>query len=1622
MISIYHEDDGKLGTQDGFYGNGIFHWNDIDVSAEEKTMSIRRGWGANRMVYSLDGWTGRYGMPLEFLLSVHMATKMPDLTYDMTVAFKDIEVLLLLHPLDGVSAQTAYKKDFQGEKTDVEEYITYEEMFEKRAEGWSPTDSWTLSKEEAMNIIKMGIDSPSYCTHEAKTFEFIAAHDNGDGWIFDEDVLSELQGYATGYYPYYEGYGAGTGEFEDIDSEFTGMVVAENDEAFKSSENVQKTTDESCRGFLTSRAQEYGYNYEEVKKNNCYEESTEVIKGYDYYTGSCDSKSHVLGENTWDGKITKPSGKDHWLWCGHYGSHDTVEEPDWYYMAPNKCYDIEKTTYTREWEGTYKGMNDVIFNWTSHVFRVYEYPTYERKEENKKYVASYIVEYLIRDFTFDELVQKKILNPDGTTAEGDLTCSEDYEGGGDLKKCCSGCKKYIKTIMKNLKSGNDDDFDTYTPYISKVTGHWYRDVYFVSDSNKEFVQVDEEYEALMGERWTLYETDEETGQYVLYKLNSDGTIGDKFNGTQQDANEQGIPVTKKAETIKITDKDTDGNQLINWNKVNGVWTAYKLSDTTTTTGWELLYPEKDFAEEPYKSKMYVKMTTQDDIVQIEEGQRTQTNPKIKDIFLNNTYFKYDGSVETAQIIDQLRRKMSKNTEDSDPDNDELKMGELSADELKVTVEHDTNGNGTIDSNEKYTAKDFAGKVELTQNSLSAFSMLENTHTLDADYIYKDFKELVVELGYFTKEELSDETPRIFAFPVPEIGSYGFPVASLDKKENEFGTQLHSREDYEANVKNTMAALLASAPENTENPEGAGKETGDDSKEEALVIKKPYGNDIIRVADLNGTPIDRLVNIGDITNISASKYEFEATGSTATGTKTGDLTIDGVTYEVWKQTKSTCTLYSFAFIAHAYEGKPFDTYVKNGSSFINATGEGQGGNDYWIQGAGVTWECFEKAGISGTFLEPSAANVGESVSKALGEGKPVYFYGDLNASAGYHAVVLLGADSNGAVIYYDPGPGAVKTYGSSSSFAANLKSLLDNHFKHRIFIPDEVPSGVSKSGTAFAGYEGGESVVTPVTGILLEYGVYDDTIDPLTGEESRLNVDIKYQLNEAKTPTEEATPEGTVPPTEETPKEQQKVIDKVGYAKIMILDDETYLALEKQMSSSATKALGDFDSLVDKDGNYYENKALKGDILSDGASDKWTDADITLYGYKEFAELYSDFGVSGNIIYIDGFVCESPIPTSGEESEEESETTEEPSTEPTSSTEKLTLASFTPEYNASLYEKEEKYNLSSQDASNKLNNENEIKAAAPSVVKVTVDGKERIVIKEGTVIGRTMSNKELAESRGETYTPPTPTEESTETSTETTETTTTGTTGKNNAGVLGNYLRIMMRDQEDTVVENVEEYMKLDEEGTAVKFNGDYSEEFLYWLGVVLEGLDLQDCINGYAIAEDIGDGTITAGPGVTNWCNALFWELGYEQYVNNIQGSNVGMNVGDKIPIDVLVDVMIAELDQNIASLEAEFPDNNYDEYQVAAIVSVYYNFGHVPNSLKDNLKNESDALEQVWLHLSDSQAAQYPGLPKRRKGEYTMFTKKKYVNVYSDLLPELQFNTSTPFTDYLNGENTVKY
>ena len=123
LIGVYY--DKGVGRIEKLVNDGtLWNWDAIEIDSKSKKLSVKRRSflnNNNALEFSLDGWTGRYGMPVEFLLAMHKATMMPDLAMDMISSFPT-EIALLLHETSG-EAITGYKI---GEST----YIAWPEISE----------------------------------------------------------------------------------------------------------------------------------------------------------------------------------------------------------------------------------------------------------------------------------------------------------------------------------------------------------------------------------------------------------------------------------------------------------------------------------------------------------------------------------------------------------------------------------------------------------------------------------------------------------------------------------------------------------------------------------------------------------------------------------------------------------------------------------------------------------------------------------------------------------------------------------------------------------------------------------------------------------------------------------------------------------------------------------------------------------------------------------------------------------------------------------------------------------------------------------------------------------------------------------------------------------------------------------------------------------------------------------------------------------------------------------------------------------------------------------------------------------------------------------------------------
>ncbi len=414
---------------------------------------------------------------------------------------------------------------------------------------------------------------------------------------------------------------------------------------------------------------------------------------------------------------------------------------------------------------------------------------------------------------------------------------------------CNNCQQYLQKIYLSLGAMTENKFSTFVPYINCVTDHWFRNVYFTqkalveNEGKSEAILTDTNYEARTGERWTLYEKERGTTQDELYIYIPDRN--GNYTGEFYQANGRNYVICRKVEagegqysfakeggTTYVADDNGDyklyeivdalsddpniryseytnasikefkvGKKAITKTVSEG-WTAYDGDVKVQDGGWEevedptgALQDIKDLGLTP------VYQAVKGGVLQSDDGVRGQTNAKIKEMFLDE-YYLYDGSGSKAALIEEAKNMVkAAGAAAEDIDDPDVFKKLVEEGKIKNEIKAEYQGeklNTTID--------EISGSINLSQNSLTAFEILTNMHTLDSEYIYHDFKELVVELNYFDKEDLTEPAEEVMMFPVADISSAGWPVTRYDKSEEFYGTLLHSSEDYKASRAETLEEL------------------------------------------------------------------------------------------------------------------------------------------------------------------------------------------------------------------------------------------------------------------------------------------------------------------------------------------------------------------------------------------------------------------------------------------------------------------------------------------------------------------------------------------------------------------------------------------------------------------------------------------------------------------------------------------------------------------------------------------------------------------------------------------------------------------------------------------------
>ena len=361
---------------------------------------------------------------------------------------------------------------------------------------------------------------------------------------------------------------------------------------------------------------------------------------------------------------------------------------------------------------------------------------------------------LVKEFALNKDLDAKvnIKLTDTTTLSGEI-----YVDGQSLTDILDQelYSEETREWLEKKQKDNADEIKTAMPYISSVTSHWFRNVYFEG-------------------------TDSMTA--------SGGKVGSIDVGVDEDADGlEDFNETSGAKTQKTRRLSSDDNVYESGNDVQV----------------ELDFTSDERPAELEGKSITIRGSIEDGMTQTKDAVRGVTNPTTKEIFAGE-YYLYDGTVEKAKAIQAARR------------------GE---------------NNGVRKE-----------KVNLTKDSLQAFTILEGSNTLDSQFIYRDLKELVIEIGYFEREDFYEIEKQVLEWPVPEYIPAEWPHKEIEKQVIEYGSIIACDE--------TIAASLGISLEDLQKLTGTeDKEDEEEQLEEELDMLKGLvflGDDYIAGLEQNVT--------------------------------------------------------------------------------------------------------------------------------------------------------------------------------------------------------------------------------------------------------------------------------------------------------------------------------------------------------------------------------------------------------------------------------------------------------------------------------------------------------------------------------------------------------------------------------------------------------------------------------------------------------------------------------------------------------------------------------------------------------------------------------------------------
>lgn len=327
--------------------------------------------------------------------------------------------------------------------------------------------------------------------------------------------------------------------------------------------------------------------------------------------------------------------------------------------------------------------------------------------------------------------------------------------------------------------------------------------------------------------------------------------------------------------------------------------------------------------------------------------------------------------------------------------------------------------------------------------MAAFSILEGMHTEDSEYIYRELKEYLIELNYFTRADFEVLEKGVLKWLIPKYTVYKdeWPDTEFEKSSEQYGSFVRSRQSL-------IQQRKAAAESKKKNGESTTSTTIPSAEREPITVSG------ITFANYSQKDSAWSGNHFSAGNIASSGCGPTSTATMLSGFGYNDLTPDVVAATIDAadspfRTNDTCR----AALKYAVE-KLTDGNVKMSDTF--------------------------------TLNEDNKINV---LKEALKEGRPVLMGTGLTGAG--HIICLLGMDSEENVYCSDPADVVSSNVLPFDQIFSNWVINGNSGYTVALDVPTGYTGSRSSGRTALQGFAGKLDIIAPENAKIVEIGTNEN---------------------------------------------------------------------------------------------------------------------------------------------------------------------------------------------------------------------------------------------------------------------------------------------------------------------------------------------------------------------------------------------------------------------------------------------------------------------------------------------------------------------------------------------------